>query len=66
MKKWIKVKEELPESGVCVLVWFEGGYRAEIGRWFALQGVWFDDFEGYELNQSVTHWQPLPRGPEEE
>lgn len=63
--RWIPVEEKLPEVGRRVLatsgVFVGEAFRAQSGEWARIYGKW-NDF----LERSVTHWMPLPAGPEEE
>lgn len=63
--RWIPVEERLPEPGKRVLatsgVFVGEAFRAQSGVWARIYGAW-DDF----LEQPVTHWMPLPDGPEVE
>ena len=58
--RWIPVGERLPERWAIVLV-----YRKEDGipsiAWNK-DGQWFDEAD---VIIDITHWQPLPKGPEE-
>nr|DAW54023.1 MAG TPA: Protein of unknown function (DUF551) [Caudoviricetes sp.] len=64
-QRWISVTERLPEVGRRVLatsgVFVGEAFRAQSGEWARIYGPW-NDF----LERSVTHWMPLPEGPEEE
>ena len=58
--RWIPVEERLPEEGVEVIVYSKGvGVIPDIsyvkGRWIWDAGI----------IKNVTHWQPLPKGPED-
>lgn len=79
-KKWIPVKERLPEPGMMCLVVvkmkydFEKEYEREIDVAEVVEGegyidgrynTWVDWQEGQEYIH-VTHWMPLPGLPEEE
>lgn len=60
--RWISVKDRLPEEGVQVLVWEKHGsaYAAYVNK--QVSGVWqIGDTNG----AIITHWIPLPEGPEE-
>ena len=63
--RWIPVEERLPEVGRRVLatsgVFVGEAFRAQSGEWARIYGPW-NDF----LERSVTHWMPLPEGPEVE
>jgi hypothetical protein len=60
-QQWISVKERLPEYDVEVLTFETGNYKvnavSEYTQW------WWDSNEGFKRNP--THWQPLPKPPEE-
>lgn len=61
---WIPVKDRVPDSQKNVLVWCGYVDMASYQR----GGFWVFDREtgiGFDLG-SVTHWMPLPEGPEEE
>ena len=58
--RWIPVEERLPERWVGVI-----GYSKEYG---ILHNVWNKDGQWYDeadVLTDITHWQPLPKGPEE-
>lgn len=65
--RWIPVTERLPEDSmqkVLVFVPHIHGDIVDVGRYLGADG-WV--LEGWYLTQSaVTHWMPLPEGPEEE
>lgn len=65
--RWIPVEERLPEDSmqkVLVFVPHIHGDIVDVGRYLGADG-WV--LEGWYLTQSaVTHWMPLPEGPEEE
>lgn len=65
-RRWIPVTERLPEGNNYVMVYSPkagkacyGFYAKETGRWILDRGHWGND-------ETVTHWQPLPEGPEAE
>jgi hypothetical protein len=62
--RWISVSERLPEENEKALTWnAETGYqRYDVISYFLQNGepVWMDD----EYSRDVTHWMPLPSGPE--
>jgi hypothetical protein len=59
---WISVKDRLPDDYSDVLVYDYDGMQYDIG--------WYD-FEGYKgwvntnMEDSITHWMPLPEPPSE-
>lgn len=65
--RWVPVEERLPEDPVqkvLVFVPHPHGNIVDAGRYLGADG-WV--LEGWCLTQSsVTHWMPLPDGPEEE
>ena len=65
--RWIPVTERLPEDPVqkvLIFVPHPHGDIVDVGRYLGADG-WV--LEGWYLTQSsVTHWMPLPEGPEEE
>lgn len=66
-QRWIPVTERLPEDPVqkvLIFVPHPHGNIVDVGRYLGADG-WV--LEGWYLTQSsVTHWMPLPEGPEEE
>ena len=68
--QWISVQDQKPEQGVEVLI---SGYwygKPESGRWYdAAQwdgNEWRDtDPDNPQRFDYVTHWRPLPPGPED-
>ena len=58
---WISVEDRLPETHTTVIV---AGGIAYINEscWWTLTGV---DYPGSQIQWDVTHWMPLPAGPEE-
>ena len=57
--RWIPVEEKLPENWVGVVV-----YGKEIGvlnNGWTVDGKWFDQTT---ILDDITHWMPLPKGPE--
>ena len=58
--RWIPVEERLPENWAGVIV-----YGEEIGvlnNGWTVDGKWFDQTT---ILDDITHWQPLPKEPEE-
>ena len=58
--RWIPVTERLPEYTVCVLVAYSNG-AVEVDAWG--HDGWMDEDLS---NGAITHWMPLPDGPEVE
>lgn len=67
LPRWIPVTERLPEDPVqkvLIFVQHTHGNIVDVGRYLGADG-WV--LEGWYLTQtSVTHWMPLPTGPEVE
>ena len=65
--RWIPVEEQLPEDPVqkvLIFVPHTHGNIVDVGRYLGADG-WV--LEGWYLTQNaVTHWMPLPTGPEVE
>ena len=55
--RWIPVSERLPEKGVDVEMITRGRRDIIFGTWFS--------YENDRFSNHVTHWRPLPEGPEE-
>jgi hypothetical protein len=65
-RRWISVGERLPDDLRRVMVMAPGLYGAQVA--WLLNGKWHDGI-GYPddaIDCRVTHWQPLPPGPEGE
>jgi hypothetical protein len=63
-RRWISVGERLPDDLRRVMVMAPGLYGAQVA--WLLNGKWHDGI-GYPddaIDCRVTHWQPLPPGPE--
>ena len=59
-RRWISVKEKLPEGGERVIVArkdgkVEQGYK-NVGNWWRVYGT---------RVKTITHWMPMPSGPDE-
>lgn len=71
-EKWISTTERLPEAGETVLAVVYGKPNEnveligaiELAEWY--EGEWFIDAWPDWENVRVTHWLPLPAGPEVE
>ena len=65
MAEWISVEDRLPEDIQSVLV--TDGLEVTIGWWRSLKYEW--DVSLYDpgdvVDDTVTHWQPLPSPPEQ-
>jgi hypothetical protein len=63
-RQWVPVGERLPDDLRRVMVMAPGLYGAQVA--WLLNGKWHDGI-GYPddaIDCRVTHWQPLPPGPE--
>ena len=63
-RRWISVEERLPDDLRRVMVMAPGLYGAQVA--WLLKGKWHDGI-GYPddaIDCRVTHWMPLPPGPE--
>ncbi len=63
-RRWVPVGERLPDDLRRVMVMAPGLYGAQVA--WILNGKWHDGI-GYPddaIDGRVTHWQPLPPGPE--
>lgn len=62
---WIPVTERLPETSDDVIIYLDKGIRGEVTIGFnAGDHKWYIDI-GYEVENTVTHWMPLPEPPGE-
>ena len=65
-EKWVPVTERLPEVGKRVIVkddiFCGEAYRSISGDWYRYNGTSWADI----TDSPVTHWMPLPDGPEVE
>ena len=58
--RWIPVEERLPKEWVEVIV-----YNKDVGVLCGVcikAGKWFDEADEWT---DITHWMPIPKGPEE-
>lgn len=65
--RWIPVTERLPEDSmqkVLVFVPHIHGDIVDVGRYLGADGWVLEEW--YLTQSAVTHWMPLPEGPEEE
>ena len=67
-KRWIPVKERVPENiGLYLVIenhWLDGSPGIKIAKWNAAD--WFTaDRKSREITPRVTHWMPLPEPPKE-
>jgi len=63
-RRWVSVGERLPDDLRRVMVMVPGLYGSQVA--WLLNGKWHDGI-GYPdvpIGCRVTHWQPLPLGPE--
>ncbi|HDZ0854851.1 TPA: DUF551 domain-containing protein [Klebsiella pneumoniae] len=62
--KWIPVSERMPDENAeqQVLACFKGG---DISTLYYFEGRWDDAYGIVPIRQDVTHWMPLPAGPQE-
>lgn len=67
VRRWISVKDRLPDNAEDVLCWYEDENNREwvtVGKCF--DGGWDLDIDCLgERCLTVTHWQPLPEPPKE-
>ena len=62
--RWIPVTERLPEARERVLCYCRA-YTYEVMK-MRTNGDWVYDTHHVYMHSFVTHWMPLPKGPEEE
>jgi hypothetical protein len=60
---WVACAEALPAEGEEVLVWHPRATRPHLARLYGTE--WRNDDTGYWWPEPITHWCPLPAGPEE-
>jgi len=70
---WIEIKEELPPTGVTLMLWFQSitnphGKGLVLGSFPAWEdeenkGKYWDTVGMYREKELITHWQPLPSSP---
>jgi hypothetical protein len=58
---WIDVKEKMPDSGQCVLIYSKDGGVAE-GAYLSAKGH-FEQWRWNAIQKDVTHWMRLPKPP---
>lgn len=68
-RRWIPVKERLPENiGLYLVIenhWLDGSPGIKIAKWNTVD--WFTaDRKSSEITPRVTHWMPLPEPPKED
>jgi len=61
VKNWVEVKDELPESGQCVMIYSKDGGVAE-GAYLSAKGH-FEQWRWNAIQKDVTHWKPLCEPP---
>lgn len=67
--KWISVKDQLPDETRTVIIFVNatGWQKSGVSfGWLHEDGDWVIEEPDRFTNPSVTHWMPLPKGPEEE
>ena len=57
-EEWIDIKDRMPESGQCVLIYSHSGGVAE-GAWLSSKNH-FEQWRWSAVLNDVTHWMPLP------
>ena len=62
--RWIPVEERWPEKDGIYLVFDPTIYEIDV-LWFALEMSGLPTSKTKEEWETVSHWQPLPKGPEE-
>jgi Protein of unknown function (DUF551) len=71
-RRWVPVGERLPADDVHVLVWGNGwrtpaiGWREHQPHYIVPETIWTlgDDVDRGDPPRDITHWRPLPPGPE--
>ncbi len=71
-RRWVPVGERVPEEDLQVLVWGKGwsspaiGWREHQPHYIIPETIWTlgDEIDRGDPPQDITHWQPLPPGPE--
>jgi len=58
---WVSVKDELPESGQCVMIYSKDGGVAE-GAYLSAKGH-FEQWRWNAIQKDVTHWKPFCEPP---
>ena len=65
---WIPVTDALPEPDTVVIACFDDGDISTVHQSWRLEGPEALIYKGFNTNdhdQTVTHWTPLPKPPEE-
>lgn len=57
--KWISIKDKMPESGDCVLIYSPSSGVAE-GAWIGAKNH-FEQWRWNAIITDVTHWRKLPK-----
>ena len=61
--EWTSVDKAMPKGGKPVLVRTEAGYGYDVARYDEYKNQWYSNFLSFD--SQITHWMPLPEGPEE-
>lgn len=64
---WVSVNDKLPEKEGRYLCWF-GKNKNLIGaeiETYVREWEWFGNVASNTVFENITHWMPLPEGPEE-
>lgn len=65
-QEWIKTSDKMPPEFVSILCLIpdQGDYIA-VAVWEQKVG-WYEDYNGFIIDDPVTHWMPLPEPPKTE